>query len=274
MNFSPTIFRFLASLVEFHHNTLTREMSIQIGYTCHLLEVLSIIPLFGSTCRVQKRSVTVDTVTPILTSCPRLRIFDGDFLELHASNVPEHPWVCTKLQVLKCQIVGIQYLASGDEKELDELGPDTEVTNKWLEACLNQLKSITSLKRPDHKNATDEVLSTYISKRDDKLYYKYPDPHRDTLSMKLSDGLDQLGTLTRLEYLGFECVRHRMEKEEIEWIAANLPSLKEMRGLADDIHIGLELDPKKKQLRELMETLRKDIIHTQSFTKDMVFFRE
>ncbi|KAG0201819.1 hypothetical protein BGX33_010089, partial [Mortierella sp. NVP41] len=245
-----------------------------------------------------------DEVSILLLSLPRLRVLDVEEETIDASQVLETPWVCLDVEVFRCQIVGLPYLTEEEEQRVQEIrerearGEGGETTTDITQqpfrtdeedqlmdrsersittrrAIMAQLSTFASLKHlnlsPDLKVGTcvykhqTEYTPVYQSKRDGRSYIRYDDVLPDTLHLRLDSGLDQLAQLTKLEYLGFESIDHRMGTAEIEWIAKQFPRLKEMRGLSMDKHIGIEPDPKTDPLLALMRTLRADVAHRQSF---------
>lgn len=61
-------------------------------------------------------------------------------------------------------------------------------------------------------------------------YRDYGDPYLDTLELSLSSELKQLSTLAKLEVFGFESVDHRIDEDELRWMAKKWPRLRVMRG--------------------------------------------
>ncbi|KAG0073402.1 hypothetical protein BGZ90_011584 [Linnemannia elongata] len=138
-----------------------------------------------------------------------------------------------------------------------------------------QLSKLTSLKflslSPDFKVGIDlfenrmNARLVYKSERDGRSYIRYDDVSPDTLYFRLDNGLGQLASLTKLEYLSFESMDHRMGTADIEWFASHLPRLKEMRGLVMENHVGMEPDPENDALVALIRRLRPDVAQKQSF---------
>lgn len=93
-------------------------------------------------------------------------------------------------------------------------------------------------------------------------YKDYGDPFPDTLELSLASGLDRLSTLTELEVFGFESVDHRIDEEELSWMAEKWPRLRVMRGLheLEDIPMLMH-DGEKWHLRVFMQRLRPDVRH-------------
>ncbi|KAG0381073.1 hypothetical protein BGX24_012207 [Mortierella sp. AD032] len=245
-----------------------------------------------------------DSISPLLTACSKLRVVDIRYDFVDAKNVAEKPWVCLGLEELRCQFVGVPYLTEKEHKTVDRIlarekkekssnkksaldtdGTTTSRSESEEELCertkraqeircqvLTQLSKLSRLKHltlsPDLKNTdfsnTDMYALIYRSKKDGLHYINYNDAQPDTLHLRLDCGLDQLATLTDLEYLAFESMDPMMRKEDIEWLSKHFPRLKEMRGLALDTHVGVEEDLEKSALRNLLQTLRPDILHTES----------
>ncbi|KAH7031714.1 hypothetical protein BKA57DRAFT_541069 [Linnemannia elongata] len=77
---------------------------------------------------------------------------------------------------------------------------------------------------------------------------------------------ETLASLTKLEYLSFESMDHRMGTADIEWFASHLPRLKEMRGLVMENHVGMEPDPENDALVALIRRLRPDVAQRETFS--------
>ncbi|KAF9912262.1 hypothetical protein EC991_000153 [Linnemannia zychae] len=155
----------------------------------------------------------------------------------------------------------------------EELFERTKQAQEIRRQVLAQLSKLPGLKRltlsPDLKitdfSNADMYALLYRSKKDDLHYLNYRDTRPDCLYLRLDCGLDQLATMTELEFLAFESMDPMMQKEDIEWLAKHFPKLKEMRGMALDTHVGIEEDLERSALRELLQALRPDILHTESF---------
>ncbi|KAF9125740.1 hypothetical protein BGW39_007190 [Mortierella sp. 14UC] len=246
-----------------------------------------------------------DDVSIVLLTLTRLRVLDIPYATIKAENVgdPEKPWVCMGLEGFRCQIVGVPFLTEDQERRMMEIRQrETEATEgeaqfrtdeeedliALSERCISttykvmtQLSKLTSLKylslSPDLKIGKDLFVTqigsgsavgaklVYKSPRDGKTYIRYDDVLPDTLHLRLDSGLDQLASLTELKYLGFESMDHRMRVAEVEWMARSWPRLREVRGLVTDGYLGVEPDPEKDALREVMRGMRPDVVLGQSF---------
>lgn len=305
------LFRLTPHLVEFYHSDWTLGYASILSENCPLLEVVRITsPRYASFLERNPKNPIMDTVSPLLTSCSKLRVVDLRYELVDAKKVREKPWVCLDMEVLRCQFVGVPYLTEKEqatmnhmlarekkEKEKESIDnkqqpsaslqstiaaarstEEEEVYERTRQATeirsqvLGQLSKLTRLKHltlsPDLKisDFTNEDMYAliYRSKKDGQHYINYGDIRPDTLHLRLDCGLDQLATLTDLEYLAFESMDPQMRTEDVEWIAKHLGKMKEMRGLALDTHVGMEDDPERDALRGLLQSLRPDILHTES----------
>ncbi|KAF9932746.1 hypothetical protein FBU30_007396 [Linnemannia zychae] len=239
-----------------------------------------------------------DSLSILLSSLPRLRVLNIPNGMIVASVTLEKPWICMDLEELSCQIVRLPYMTQEEEYQVQEilqrkasLNGNSEILNLTSKesrllhlkdectdtrrAILSQISKMTSLKylslSPDLKNAKDMFYGDYYidliykSERDGRIYFRYNKALPDTLHLRLDCGLDQLASLTRLEYFGFESIDHRMEACDIEWIASHFLLLKEMRGLSTDNYLAMEPDPKIEALLAQIKTLRPFVKQGQSF---------
>ncbi|KAK3834158.1 MAG: hypothetical protein JOS17DRAFT_738263 [Linnemannia elongata] len=295
-------------LVEFYNTCWSAGYASILAENCPNLEVVRIASMRQqASLERNPRNPIVDTVSPLLVSCSRLRVLDMRYELVDAKKVREKKWVCLKLEELRCQFVGIPYLSKKEQQVLDRMlaseqkeqekeshlqnqqqtsskGPVTrtkeeeELYDRTQQATsirrqvlgqfsklthLNHLTLSPDLKITDFSNA-DMYTLIYRSPRDGQHYINYGDILPDTLHLRLDCGLNQLATLTELEYLAFESMDPKLRVQDVEWIAERLIKLKEMRGLAVDTHVGMEDDVEKGALRELLQRLRPDILHTES----------
>jgi hypothetical protein len=298
-------------LVEFYNSGWTPGYASILAENCPLLEVVRIVsPRYATFLERNPKNPIVDTVSPLLTSCSKLKVVDIQYELVDAKKVKEKPWVCLGLEKLRCQFVGVPYLTEKEQvtmdrmlarekmekeqesednqhrpsiplqrtiptarsKEEEELHERTRQATEIRRQVLGQFSKLTRLKHltlsPDLKitdfSNADMYALIYRSKKDGQHYINYGDVRPDTLHLRLDCGLDQLATLTDLEYLAMESMDPQMRAEDVEWIAKHLGKLKEMRGLALDTHVGMEDDPEKDALRGLLQSLRPDILHTES----------
>ncbi|KAF9129161.1 hypothetical protein BGW39_004429 [Mortierella sp. 14UC] len=183
---------------------------------------------------------------------------------------------------------GIGSVASRADKErglFDEIRRNEERYRK----VYKQLSKMTKLRvlelgqeyraEPDtfgsSQSALNGMSSDFDEDEDDDYvdYNWYRPPIEDTLDLTLASGLNQLETLKNLEVFGFEGVDHRMEKVEMDWMAAKWPKLKVMRGIHVDILPNVEPDTKRTELREYMQMLRPEVVHETLYKRRRVFSR-
>ncbi|KAF9323367.1 hypothetical protein BGZ91_003623, partial [Linnemannia elongata] len=224
---------------------------------------------------------------------------------IKAENILETPWVCLDLETFRCQIAEVPFLTDEEEQQVQEIcRRETQATSSALEyirtdeedalialseRCVHtregimaQLSKLTSLKflslSPDFKTGIDLFGShfnpkrVYKSERDGRSYIRYDDVMPDTLYFRLNNGLHQLASLTKLEYLSFESMDHRMETVDIEWFASHFPRLREMRGLVTEAYVGMEPDPKNDALVALIRKLRPDVVQNQSLSRYLSYY--
>ncbi|KAF9436950.1 hypothetical protein BGZ76_002453 [Entomortierella beljakovae] len=281
------------NLVSLTVKYLTSELSGTIVTKCKYIQRIKVLT---EKWRVRGSAgwETGDVVRELLSSCQHLRVLDAKFLILDASEISDNGWICDNLEELHCRVTKIPNLKSNELECLERilrkessneilLESEEDIVGRWRLArnlkrnFFRQVSMMKSMRRlsvhsdwrsTDTEDFDQNDFIPYTSKRDGRIYLEYSKPPGDTLTMTVDDGLDELASLTSLEFLGFEYMNHGMSNEEIQWIAENIPSLKEMGGLLDGPQIGLEPDYRNKELRELMERLRGDIIHSRDFNND------
>ncbi|KAG0219030.1 hypothetical protein BGX33_005072 [Mortierella sp. NVP41] len=297
------LLRSMPLLVEFHYTRWSHRLATTLVATCPLIEVVRITVLKGLGVDRKPRQSIQDNVSILLTSCPKLRVVEMWYEYVDVRNVLQEEkgkqWVCQGLEELRCQFVGVPYLTDEEQATLDRMlareqgcqsSPSLSLESKRSaeeeelyerkklatsihKEVFGRLSRLTRLKylslSPDLKLGVDFVKADmysliYRSKVDGMHYINYGDVLPDTLNLRLDCGLDQLASLTELEFLGFESVDHRMRAQDIEWIAEHFRKLREMRGLALDTHVGVEDNLERDALRKLLQTLRPDIVHTES----------
>ncbi|KAF9144255.1 hypothetical protein BGX30_013433 [Mortierella sp. GBA39] len=289
-------------LVEYRDDIWYPAVAVQLVEHCPLLEIIRIrADAMGARGKPPPRVLRApidDSVSSLLSSLSRLRVLDIPYESIKAETILETPWVCLDLEEFRCQIAEVPFLTDEEEQQVQEIrqreagaiGSDqeyirtdeedevmelSEICISTRKSILTQLSKLTSLKflslSPDfrigdHLFEHGLVAShVYKSERDGRCYIRYDDVMPDTLYFRLSHGLDQLASLTKLEYLSFESMDHRMETADIEWFASHLPRLKEMRGLVTENHVGMEPDPENDALVVLIRRLRPDVVQKQTF---------
>ncbi|KAF9898945.1 hypothetical protein EC991_009920 [Linnemannia zychae] len=241
-----------------------------------------------------------NSISELLSSLSRLRVMAIPYQMISGEHILENPWVCLDLEEFSCQIAGLPFLTK-EQKEIvqeihhrenqidgriqpgDRNHEEIQLMNlskrciSTRKAIMTQLSKLTSLKylslSSDVKNQ-DELFEqrfgatlVYKSERDGRSYIQYNDVLPDTPHLRLDSGLEELASLTQLEYLGFESMDHQMDTAEIEWVAKHFPRLKEMRGLVTENYVGIEPDAKNDTLLALIRKLRPDVVQGQSFER-------
>ncbi|KAF9922054.1 hypothetical protein FBU30_007849 [Linnemannia zychae] len=215
-----------------------------------------------------------------LRDCPGLQTLIGNRHILKVKDIVdiEHPWICNQLQSLGCQIGGVERLTTDEQvisdrilskKNGEKLSSEEQEVKLKLEQSMEQhrlvygcLAKLTCLTRLD----LSYELRTIRLAHEDKFLplgtsNKVHPLTLDCLELTLASGLDLLAPLVNLEIFGFAGIDHRIGKPELEWMAANWPRLKILRGLTDDHQPRLEHDRRKAPLCEYMRLLRPDIKH-------------
>ncbi|KAF9929257.1 hypothetical protein FBU30_001739 [Linnemannia zychae] len=236
-------------------------------------------------CQLESITFTTDkydtgdpnAITPLLHYCTRLKTLDAICLSIEAASLISKPIVCKDLEVFRAKIIRL-----GDEIEVDVdwemeeeddgqafLEPERlERSKKQHQRIYDELGKLTHLKvlelgvdNVDWYDLMESFPGTFLI--NGRIYYNYFGPTPNTLKLSLESGLDRLKTLKKLEIFGFEGVDHRIEVDELTWMAENWPSLQVMRGLQepDEAMLYGQLCPKVKMLREHMQKLRPQVRH-------------
>jgi len=292
-----SLLRYIPNLKELKVDGLSDETIIALAASHKDLEVLEWMSdprYINETYRPDE-----DALHRLLASCPNLRVFNGIQRFVKANDMIREPWVCSKIEKLRCRIVGIDRLTEQEQEIYDRIvrkdsdcledklsnlklemtAEERDVVQKFDRSREQQrqvLERLASLKHLKHLDIgfenrdpwTWKCGARYVSSFDEKEYLQYGGPTPDTLELSLESGLGQLDALKELRMFGFESVDHRLQKKEIEWMANSWPRLKLMYGLAEDTLYEVEPDRKKEELRDYMRTLRPDIEHDSLFRDD------
>ncbi|KAF9540886.1 hypothetical protein EC957_003633 [Mortierella hygrophila] len=209
----------------------------------------------------------------LMETCLDLRQLDGVHHKIDVEDLESHEWVCSDLEELRCQFVGISRLAVSEEailesaegKNVDEdLKERQRFGREQQKTVYNRLSTFTHLRVLDlgYEFRELSLLQTTRSPREFLQWYpSFGEPIEGTMELSLVSGLGRLGTLKDLEVFGFEGVDHRIGKPELEWMAVYWPKLKVMRGLQEDDVPGERYRDEKAVLREYMQMLRPDVKH-------------
>ncbi|KAG0285314.1 hypothetical protein BGZ96_010401 [Linnemannia gamsii] len=201
----------------------------------------------------------INSLGILLSNCPNLKKIDGSNHQIGAQFLLTHPWICQRLEVLRCRIVGVDRLS--EEEEIDyhqglllrRLGwplPEAETlaVEKYIhqicpqhQQIYAQLAKMTHLRvleiGMEYRNLSHEKNFRFhpvsFIHRGAQTYIDYGPPPQNTLELSLTSGLEQLSTLRNLKVFGFEGVDCRIDEEELRWMAIAWPKLRVMRGLQD-----------------------------------------
>ncbi|KAG9064992.1 hypothetical protein KI688_002311 [Linnemannia hyalina] len=216
---------------------------------------------------------TTDTALILLQGCPKLKVLDVYQSQLRAESLlASPPWVCEKLEALRCMITGVSRLSTQDMKILNDLSVSGSSRNVFLtEQDRNALKTDRETMGQQQRilarlaNLTHLKVLELASKRpkdnrqrpdEDHLYV---DHFSDTLELTLASGLGQLAALKDLEMFGFEGCNHEIDKPELDWIVKSWPRLRAMRGLRQTSVLTSRFETRKTELRAYMQQIRPDI---------------
>ncbi|KAF9907759.1 hypothetical protein EC991_010629 [Linnemannia zychae] len=222
----------------------------------------------------------INVASTLLESSSSLKTFNGILHRISARHLVTHSWACVRLEVFRCQIVGLPSLSRSDRTALHKLFIDRSFLGE--EATPPSARQIRALEKAQHwfnmHTLVYDRLASLIhltvldlgwnpGNPDDQTvgrpYNRWGESYvHDSLELTLKSGLKRLAPLTSLKVFGFDGVNHNIGRRELEWMAKSWPQLKVMRGL----HVPAEparvvFYCPRKVLREYMQTLRPDIIH-------------
>ncbi|KAK3840271.1 MAG: hypothetical protein JOS17DRAFT_726621 [Linnemannia elongata] len=214
-----------------------------------------------------------DAALVLLQGCPKLKVLDLWQSQVRTKALlASPPWVCEKLETLRCAITGVSRFTQQDMKALSDLYMSGSHKNVFLtkqvrnalkmnretmgqqQRILERLANLTHLKvlelairRPKNYGRRPE---------EDPLYVEQ---YSDTLGLSLASGLGQLAALKDLEMFGFEGCNHEIDKPELDWMVKSWPRLRAMRGLQQTGVLTSEFERHKTRLRSYMQQIRPDI---------------
>ncbi|KAF9138912.1 hypothetical protein BGX30_008578 [Mortierella sp. GBA39] len=261
---------------------LTIEVAMAIIAHCPHLQVFRESTLERTITRTIKRHGVVNATSMLLETCRHLTVLDAVHMEIAAEHLISHSWICQGLEVFRCQIIGVNRLS--EEEEMDyrqgllfqQIGrPLSENESAAIEKyhqtvqlqhrqIYDQLAKMTSLKVLDigmeYRNLGFRPGRLTI-RRGAQLYIEYDDLFPDTLELSLASGLDRLATLEKLEVFGFQSVDHRIDENELQWMAEKWPRLRVMRGLQEPSGVDVMHDGERWHRRVFMQRLRPFVKH-------------
>ncbi|KAG0031888.1 hypothetical protein BGZ82_006750 [Podila clonocystis] len=191
-------------------------------------------------------------IAKLLSTCSELVSFTGNRHTVNAYDIISEPWVCSKMNRLDLEIIGvrrefedelsgcIEYhnrLHYRQLPEKEQLPQGKHELWQWKKEQVNgvyeQLGLLTQLTELRLGTSTlpygvIEYGATMEEKKMiTKLYVDLP----DSLELTLDCGLHLLAPLKRLEYLDVNGVYHRMTEQDLDWLLHNCPRLLRIRGL-------------------------------------------
>ncbi|KAG0318400.1 hypothetical protein BGZ97_003844 [Linnemannia gamsii] len=205
------------------------------------------------------------TLGLVLQSCPNLKVFDALGHRFNQWQMMA-PWVCTKLETLRCQIQGLRRLHVQQEltysrtrvyqkqgRRLNERRVRVlerhQVSLKDHALVYNQLARLTQLWVVeigfDHRQQRCPSDCACLHQ-----FMKYTGPSKRTPEFSLESGLGLLSGLKDLEVFGFEGIDHHIGTKELDWMSENWPRLRMLRGLEEDNMSGIRFGERKAVLRD------------------------
>ncbi|KAF9934285.1 hypothetical protein FBU30_002703 [Linnemannia zychae] len=185
------LFRLTPQLVQFYVMFWTPEFATTLAKHCPLLEVVRV--------QTARRYVppgrtlvhkVYDCISPLLTSCPKLRILDIQYEMVDTRRVADKPWVCLDLEELHCGFLGVPHLSENEQKTLDRILIQEKKQGKIKNPDEPSLSTLLSGVTPLH------TITTLRSEEEKAIYDRF---NRATTVCKQVFG--QLSRLTRLKIL-------------------------------------------------------------------------
>ncbi|KAF9334603.1 hypothetical protein BG006_001839 [Podila minutissima] len=191
-------------------------------------------------------------IAKLLTTCSELVSFTGDRHTVNAYDIVDDQWVCTRMEKLDLEIIGvrraieneligcIEYHSRQHYKHLPEKGQppqDKEQLSLWREemadAVYDQLGRLTHLKYLKLGAATNPYVTPEYgaTSQEQRRILDKNSNLPDSLLLNLETGLQHLEKLKSLELLDVKGMNHRMERVDLEWMLQNFPRLRRIRGL-------------------------------------------
>lgn len=263
----------LPDLIEYSAPELDPYVTIGLARHCKVFQAFLQEPVQASTHYSYGPDPIPNVFRYLMETCLDLRVLDGVSHKIDVEDLESHAWVCSDLEKLRCQFVGISRLAVSEEAILesaeDEIAKEEPKERRRLgweqqQTVYDRLSTFTRLRVLNFGYEFRELSllrTTHSSREFLEWYPSFGQPIAGTMELSLASGLGRLGTLKDLEVFGFEGVDHRIGKPELEWMAVNWPKLKVMRGLQEDGILGERYRAEKAVLREYMQMLRPDVKH-------------
>ncbi|OAQ33604.1 hypothetical protein K457DRAFT_14824 [Linnemannia elongata AG-77] len=257
-------------LVEYRNNIWYPAVAAQLVEHFPLLEFIRITQKPNPNNRYSMCHLgapVLDSASLLLSSLSRLHVLETTLESIKAETSPGDPSARGRSDMISSAIhQDGRGGGHGTQRKIRVL--KKKYHDSTLKADLSQVlvtQSIFQDQRPSFRTWTGR--EPYLQVRAGRMIL-LPVRRRasDTLYFRLDNGLGQLASLTKLEYLSFESMDHRMGTADIEWFASHLPRLKEMRGLVMENHVGMEPDPENDALVALIRRLRPDVAQRETFS--------
>lgn len=276
------ILPWVPDLIQIGLTYLDHNTAIAIVFNCPRLQSFRHIARTSTIRRHCQDSGVVNSLGIVLCNSVLMTEFDGVRQEIEARSMLLNPWICEGLVVLRLQIIGVTRLTEEEEidyrqgllfRRLNRVLSEAETRalekyekvreqHQMIYGQLAKLVHLTDLELGMEYRNLAVRWGTRMIIRGAQIYKDYGDPFPDTLELSLASGLDRLSTLTKLEVFGFESVDHRIDEEELSWMAEKWPRLRVMRGLHELENLPwLMHDGEKWHRRVFMQRLRPDVRH-------------
>ncbi|KAK3840281.1 MAG: hypothetical protein JOS17DRAFT_13920 [Linnemannia elongata] len=260
----------LPDLIEYSAPELDPYVTLGLARHCKMFQAFLQKPVQASTHYSYGPDPVPNVFRYLMETCLGLRVLDGVNHIINVEDLESHVWVCSDLEKLRCQFVGISRLTVSEETILqsdegvnEDLQERLQLGREQQQTVYSRLSTFTRLRVLDlgYEFRELSLVRTITSREVLKWYPSFGQPIAGTMELSLASGLGRLGTLKDLEVFGFEGVDHRIGKPELEWMATSWPKLKVMRGLQEDGIPGDTYRAEKAVLREYMQLLRPDVKH-------------
>ncbi|KAF9146265.1 hypothetical protein BGX30_002521 [Mortierella sp. GBA39] len=276
------ILPWVSDLIQIGVTYLDSNTALALVSNCPRLQSFQHINGTGTICRRYQDAGVTNSLGIVLCNSVNMTEIDGVRYDIEARSMVLNPWICERLVVLRLQIIGVTRLT--EEEEIDykqgllfrrlsrvlseaetralERYEEVREQHQTIYGQLAKLVHLTDFELGMEYQNLYRGWSTPMVQRGPQSYRDYGGPFSDTLELSLASGLDLLSTLTKLEVFGFESVDHRIDEEELRWMAEKWPRLRVMRGLHELEGLPLlKHDGGRCHRRVFMRGLRPDVKH-------------
>ncbi|KAK3840272.1 MAG: hypothetical protein JOS17DRAFT_726622 [Linnemannia elongata] len=204
------------------------------------------------------KPVPNNALSYFLEGCAKLRVLDASRYNVDATRLEEgRAWACQDLEVLKCQVIGIERQPRTDE----EIQRTMSTSSGDMSRSLGGQQSAFYVQQQSRywHNQVYSRLASLIRLTTLVLWLDPVLEGAGSLEFTLETGMGQLSTLTRLEVFGFDGMTSRVGPAELTWIAQSWPRLCLLYGLKPSATPMTEVNPAKDALRAQFLALRPDV---------------